>query len=75
MVSVPSNIVEGFKRRTNKDSLHFYNIAQGSLEEVKYQLLLARDLQYITQESYALAAEVANEAGRLLTDLTKNAIK
>jgi four helix bundle protein len=45
-VSVPSNIAEGFKRASKNDSVHFYIIAQGSLEELKYQLLLAKDLKY-----------------------------
>ena len=39
-VSVPSNIVEGFKRKSVKDGVNFYNIAEGSLEELKYQVLL-----------------------------------
>jgi len=46
-VSVASNIVEGFKRRTVKDSLNFYNTADASLEELCYQSLVARDLGYI----------------------------
>lgn len=36
VVSFPANIAEGFKRNGLRDSLHFYNIAQGSLEELKY---------------------------------------
>lgn len=35
-VSIPSNIAEGFKRKGAKDSDHFYNISEGSLEELKY---------------------------------------
>ncbi|MFH0965959.1 MAG: four helix bundle protein [Planctomycetota bacterium] len=45
-VSVPANIVEGFKRRGNADKKRFFNIAQASLEETRYYLLLARDLCY-----------------------------
>src|SRR3989344_6302647 len=55
VVSVPSNIAEGFKRQSRNDSVHFYNIAQGSLEELKYQLLLARDLHYLTADNYEKA--------------------
>src|SRR5260370_40394871 len=33
-VSVPANIAEGFKRRSRADKVHFYNMAQGSLEEL-----------------------------------------
>ena len=45
-VSVPGNFVEGFKRQTRLDKLRFYNIAQASLEESRYYLLLAQDLGY-----------------------------
>ena len=45
-VSVPANIAEGFKRRHKPDKLRMLNIAQGSLEEARYYLILAVDLQY-----------------------------
>lgn len=45
-VSVPANIAEGFKRRGRPDKLRFLNIAQASLEEVRYFLILARDLGF-----------------------------
>jgi four helix bundle protein len=44
--SIPANIAEGFKRRGNPDKARFYNIAQGSIEECRYYLILARDLGY-----------------------------
>src|SRR5205823_4599482 len=44
--SVPANIAEGFKKRGRADKLRFYNIAQGSLEECRYYLILAQDLGY-----------------------------
>ena len=45
-VSVPANFAEGFKKRGIADKARFYNIAQGSLEESRYYLILARDLGY-----------------------------
>lgn len=45
-VSVPANFAEGFKKRGKADKLRFYNIAQGSLEECRYYLILSHDLQY-----------------------------
>jgi four helix bundle protein len=45
-VSVPANFAEGFKKRSNADKARFYNIAQGSLEECRYYLILSRDLGY-----------------------------
>ena len=43
-VSIPSNIAEGFKKRGKSDKARFMNIAQGSLEESRYYLILSRDL-------------------------------
>jgi len=45
-VSVPANIAEGFKKAGVADKKRFMNIAQGSLEECRYYLILARDLGY-----------------------------
>ena len=45
-ISIPANIVEGFKKRTSPDKLRFLNIAQGSLEECRYYLILAKNLEY-----------------------------
>lgn len=62
--SVPMNIAEGYGRRGIKDKLNFYNIAEASLNEADYQLLLADDL------GYAVTAELqerAEEIGRMLS--------
>jgi four helix bundle protein len=45
-VSIPANFAEGFKKRGHADKLRFYNIAQGSLEECRYYLILTKDLGY-----------------------------
>ena len=45
-VSIPANIAEGFKKRGRADKVLFMNIAQGSLEECRYYLILAKDLNY-----------------------------
>ena len=45
-VSIPANIAEGFKRRGKKEKAHFYNISQGSLEELRYYFILLRDLGF-----------------------------
>lgn len=45
-VSVPANIAEGFKKRGTLDKARFYNIAQGSIEECRYYLILSQDLGY-----------------------------
>lgn len=45
-VSIPANIAEGFKKKGKGDKGRFLNIAQGSLEECRYYLILAQDLGY-----------------------------
>lgn len=62
-ISVPANISEGFKRTGIKDKLRFYNIAQSSLEEVKYFLILSNDLGYINSEA---TLTKVNEVGKML---------
>lgn len=45
-VSIAANIAEGFRKRGKADKLRFLNIAQGSIEESRYYLILVRDLDY-----------------------------
>lgn len=66
VVSIASNIVEGFQRNSIKESLRFYNIADASLEEVKYQLLIAKDLNYLPEPIYNYAFDLAKQVGRML---------
>ena len=68
-VSVPANIAEGFKKRGKADKANFYNIAQGSMEELRYYFVLSKDLGYIP-ESDEYIAEL-DEVGRMLHGLIK----
>ena len=71
-VSIAANIAEGFKKRTAKDKLRFYNIAQGSLAEVKYYLILSNDLCFgDTSDLNSLLDEV----NKLLTAYSKAILK
>lgn len=65
--SVPANIVEGFRRKSTKDSIRFYVIADASLEELKYHLLLACDLKYLDAGQYKTIMNQAESVGKLLT--------
>jgi len=59
-VSIPANIAEGYKKISNRDKVRFFNIAQGSLEECRYYLILTMDLKYAdTQKESLLLAEVS----------------
>jgi four helix bundle protein len=62
-VSIPANIAEGLKKRGATDKARFMNIAQGSLEEVQYYLILAHDLAYADTSSLRLQLD---EVSRLL---------
>ncbi len=68
-VSIPANIAEGFKKRTSPDKLRFFNISQGSLEECRYYLILAKDLNY--GDSTSLMSQL-EEVSRLLIRYSKS---
>jgi four helix bundle protein len=59
-VSIPANIAEGFRRRGTPDKVRFFNIAQTSVEECRYYLILIKDLDYAdTEEANCLIQEVS----------------
>jgi four helix bundle protein len=62
-ISIPANIAEGFRRRGKADKAHYMNIAEGSLEESRYYLILAQDLGY---GDTAKLHSAADEISRLL---------
>ncbi len=62
-VSIPANIAEGFKRHGQYDKSRFMNFAQASLEECRYYLILAADLNYGKTDSLMSMAE---EVSRIL---------
>jgi len=63
-VSIPANIAEGFKKRGDMDKARFMNIAQGSLEECRYHLILTDDLGY--GDTHQLMQQL-EEVSKLLT--------
>ena len=71
-VSVPANTAEGFKRKGKPDKIRFFNISQGSLEEVRYYLILANDLGYA--DTKQLKTDL-DEIGRMLDAYIKSITK
>ena len=71
-VSVTSNIAEGFARRTNDEKIHFYFISRGSLAELQSQLLIARDLGYISSQDYNNAENLIINSSKLLVGFTRS---
>jgi four helix bundle protein len=62
-VSVPANTAEGFKKRGRADKARILNIAEASLEELRYYFILSRDLGYASR---ATESALAEEAARIL---------
>lgn len=69
--SIPANIAEGCGRNSNKDLAQFLNIALGSLNEVSYFVLLAKDLNYINIENFSKLTDECNEIKAMLISLIK----
>jgi four helix bundle protein len=70
--SIPTNIVEGCGQLDNGNLIRFLGIAKGSAFEVEYQLLLAKDLNYITNEEYTILVEKVKYIIRRLNNLIKS---
>ena len=71
VVSIVSNIAEGFERRSNSQFIQFLDIANGSAGEVRAQLYVALDLGYITQEQFQAVFKDITSIGKMLTSLTR----
>jgi four helix bundle protein len=69
--SINSNLAEGCGRTTNNELARFIAIAQGSAFEVRYQLILARDLNYISPERFNFFEQRIIEISRMLNSLTQ----
>ena len=74
-VSITSNIAEGFSRKSVKEKGQFYAIALGSLTETQNQLLISRDLGYISKDKFARLAAVTVEVSKLINGLIKGVKK
>lgn len=72
IVSVPANIAEGYAAGGKGQFGRYLDIAQGSLAEVEYYLILALDLKYITQSEYEQTESLRAETGYLLHRLIES---
>lgn len=75
VISIPSNIAEGMGRYSEKEQVHFLEIAYGSLMEVNSQLDIAKDLKYITQEQFDEAEQQVLKVASLISGLRSKRIK
>lgn len=67
--SIPTNIAEGKGRSSIKEYIQFLSIARGSVEEMKYLLILSRDLRYLDEEIYMEMAGQMDRIGKMLNKL------
>lgn len=73
VISITSNIAEGFSRKSYKEKIQFYHMSLGSLTELQNQFLIARDIGYINDEGYKEIADLTVEVHKLLNGFIKGA--
>jgi four helix bundle protein len=72
-VSIPSNIAEGFGRKTDKSFNHFLNISRGSLYELETQLIIAKELNFISDENlYNQIILTIEQESKMINAFAKN---
>ncbi|HTN68134.1 MAG TPA: four helix bundle protein [Dysgonamonadaceae bacterium] len=70
-VSTPSNIAEGAARKSNKEFIQFLYIALGSIVEIETQLIISKNLMFMSEESFLELDKERNEIAKMLTGLIK----
>ena len=70
-VSIPAYIAEGYKKISRADKLRLMNVAQGSLEECRYYIILSKDLYYVAEEDYLNLTRSIEGVSRLLNSYCK----
>lgn len=73
VISITSNIAEGFSRSSYKEKYQFYTIALGSTTELQSQLEVAKDLGYINKKEYDTVLEQSIVVHKLINGLMKGA--
>ena len=71
-VSITSNIAEGFGRIKYNDKAHFYTIALGSIYEVQNQLMIAKDIGYVTENESVSLLNESVDISKMCSGLIKN---
>jgi len=70
-ITIPSNVAEGAARDSNKEYIHFLFIALGSVAELDTQLIIAKDLNFISDKDFNSTSEKLNIIGKMLSGLIK----
>ena len=75
VISIESNIAEGFSRFHFKDRLNFYYQARGSVSEVQTQLIIVKDLGYVSNKDFQKAFDLSQKVLIILSGLIKSTEK
>jgi len=70
-VSIPSNIAKGWGRNSTKSYVQFLTIARGSLLELETQIIICKELTYISNENYNIITNLIVEESKMLNSLVK----
>jgi len=71
VISITSNIAEGFSRQSYKEKVQFYSVSLGSTTELQNQILIARDVGYILEEQFQKLAEQSVKVHKIINGLIK----
>ena len=71
-ISITSNIAEGFNRRSLKEKIQFYFVALGSVAEIQSQLILAKDIGYLSLKDFEKLYSQSVEVHKLIYGLIKS---
>ncbi|MBA3679793.1 MAG: four helix bundle protein [Bacteroidetes bacterium] len=72
VISVPSNIAEGWSRELSKNYLQFLRVSRGSLMEVETMILISKNLNYINEKDFIEINKKTEEVGKILQGLIKS---
>jgi|SRR3990172_9001559 len=72
VVSVTSNIAEGFSRETYKDKTHFYTMALGSVTELQNQLIISKDVGYLKTDIFNSTMDLSIKVHKIINGLIKS---
>ena len=70
-LSIPSNIAEGYERNTNKDATKFFYYARGSAGELRTQIYIGIEIDYIHKQTGLIWIQEAEEISKMLSGLIK----
>jgi four helix bundle protein len=70
--SIPMNLMEGAHHLSSREYRQFVGIAKGSTGEIKYQLLLAKDLKYVSEDLYSNLEAQYERGSQMLTQLARS---